>query len=67
MNIVARNDAEAAILIDSNIDVRDHPFIMEAKVPGLSKECKARACLMTFGDAVLSQIISLNVNQRQNC
>lgn len=83
--IVARTDAEAATLIDSNIDVRDHPFIMGVTVPGLptlnevlnqasssgknvdqvSKEWTVRAHLMTFGDAVLSKIRSLNISQSQ--
>jgi isocitrate lyase len=34
--IVARTDAEAATLLDSNIDGRDHPFIVGVTVPGLS-------------------------------
>jgi len=34
--IVARTDAEAATLLDSNIDGRDHPFILGLTVPGLS-------------------------------
>ena len=32
--IVARTDAEAASLLDNNVDPRDHPFIMGATVPG---------------------------------
>jgi len=32
--IVARTDAEAATLLDSNVDGRDHPFILGATVPG---------------------------------
>lgn len=32
--VVARTDAEAATLLDSNIDSRDHPFIIGASVPG---------------------------------
>ncbi len=32
--IVARTDAEAANLLDTNIDARDHPFILGATVPG---------------------------------
>jgi len=32
--IVARTDAEAASLLDTNIDARDHPFILGATVPG---------------------------------
>jgi len=31
--IVARTDAEAATLLDSNVDGRDHPFILGATVP----------------------------------
>lgn len=84
--IVARTDAEAATLLDSNIDGRDHPFILGATVPGVGSLADAvaaakarganvdqatadwnqRARLMTFGDAVLAKIQSLNVSQRQN-
>eukprot|EP00580_Thalassiosira_gravida_P018497 CAMPEP_0201672036 /NCGR_PEP_ID=MMETSP0494-20130426/31312_1 /ASSEMBLY_ACC=CAM_ASM_000839 /TAXON_ID=420259 /ORGANISM="Thalassiosira gravida, Strain GMp14c1" /LENGTH=589 /DNA_ID=CAMNT_0048153567 /DNA_START=197 /DNA_END=1963 /DNA_ORIENTATION=+ len=32
--IVARTDAEAATLLDSNMDGRDHPFILGVTVPG---------------------------------
>jgi len=32
--IVARTDAEAATLLDSNVDGRDHPFILGATSPG---------------------------------
>jgi len=32
--IIARTDAEAANLLDNNIDPRDHPFILGATVPG---------------------------------
>lgn len=32
--LVARTDAEAATLLDSNIDPRDHPFILGATRPG---------------------------------
>ena len=32
--IVARTDAEAATLLDNNVDPRDHPFILGATVPG---------------------------------
>ncbi|CAN0420074.1 unnamed protein product, partial [Scytosiphon promiscuus] len=31
--IVARTDAEAASLLDNNVDPRDHPFIVGATVP----------------------------------
>ncbi|KAL3788382.1 hypothetical protein HJC23_009188 [Cyclotella cryptica] len=32
--IVARTDAEAATLLDSNVDGRDHPFILGVTTPG---------------------------------
>jgi isocitrate lyase len=83
--IIARTDAEAATLLDSNIDARDHPFILGVTAPGLSslnvavqnatiqgidldqvtKNWTSRAGLMTFGEAVLSKIKSLNVPQSQ--
>merc|ERR1719276_450532 len=61
--IVARTDAEAATMIDSNIDPIDHPFIKGATVPGVEplfdaiksgkdKDWEARAGCMTFPDAV---------------
>merc|ERR1719265_2740593 len=61
--IVARTDAEAATLIDSNIDPTDHPFIKGATVPGVetasesivkgtSENWEERAGAMTFPDAV---------------
>ena len=75
--LVARTDAEAATLLDSNIDSRDHPFILGVTVPGLSslrevmtnstnksaasKQWGEKAKLMTFGEAVLAQITSLDV------
>lgn len=67
--IVARTDAEAATLLDSNMDGRDHPFIVGVTVPGMtslqetnnSQEWAARAKLMTFGQAVLAKIESLPV------
>jgi isocitrate lyase len=34
--LVARTDAEAASLLDSNMDGRDHPFILGVTVPGIS-------------------------------
>lgn len=86
--IVARTDAEAATLLDSNVDGRDHPFILGVTVPGMeslndaiqtalshggnvdvdriTREWMKRACLMTFGDAVLAKIKSLtNVSEGQ--
>merc|ERR1719473_1926331 len=61
--VVARTDAEAATMIDSNIDPIDHPHIKGATVPGvesLSEAMRAkkdgdwetRAGCMTFPDAV---------------
>lgn len=82
--IVARTDAEAATLLDSNIDGRDHPFILGVTTPGLaslgetlaqarksgnanldsvSKEWTKKARLMTFSDAVLAKIKSLNASE----
>ena len=76
--LVARTDAEAATLLDSNIDCRDHPFILGVTRPGLqplrdvvlnaddksaaSRDWEQQARLMTFGEAVLSQIDSLVVS-----
>ena len=72
--LVARTDAEAATLLDSNIDARDHPFILGVTRPGLpslqeaiargsnSQQWKEQAQLMTFGEAVLAQINALNVS-----
>jgi isocitrate lyase len=73
--IVARTDAEAATLLDSNMDGRDHPFILGVTTPGMSslqeatenapdqnaasKAWSAKAKLMTFGQAVLAKIDSL--------
>lgn len=71
--IVARTDAEAATLLDSNIDGRDHPFILGVTTPGMvslqaaiangvdSKEWSKKANLMTFSEAVLAKINSLPV------
>jgi isocitrate lyase len=76
--LVARTDAEAATLLDSNMDGRDHPFILGVTIEGLASlqeavsqappgranqvmtEWMARARLMTFGEAVLSQIDRLS-------
>lgn len=75
--IVARTDAEAATLLDSNMDGRDHPFILGVTTPGMnslqeavasasdsnraSQEWTARAKMMTFSQAVLAKINSLPV------
>ena len=77
--LVARTDAEAATLLDSNIDGRDHPFILgvtDPNIPSLqevtstaankaaaSQQWKASANLMTFGEAVLAKIDSLRISQ----
>jgi len=60
--IVARTDAESATYIGSNMDPRDHPFILGATVPietlveathkGNDKEWKQRAKLMTMPEAI---------------
>jgi len=61
--IVARTDAEAATMIDSNIDPIDHPHIKGATVPGVEylseamrkgtdKDWEERAGCMTYPQAV---------------
>jgi len=61
--VVARTDAEAATMIDSNIDPIDHPHIKGATVKGVEplyeaiqkgtdKDWEQRAGAMTFPDAV---------------
>merc|ERR1719199_176967 len=61
--IVARTDAEAATMIDSNIDPIDHPHIKGATKPGVEtlaesmraktdKDWETRAASMTFPQAV---------------
>jgi isocitrate lyase len=61
--LVARTDAEAATMIDSNIDPVDHPHIKGATVKGVEplyeaikkgtdKDWEQRAGCMTFPDAV---------------
>merc|ERR1719502_1613850 len=61
--IVARTDAEAATMIDSNIDPIDHAHIKGATVPGVEtlaesmraktdKDWETRSGCMTFPDAV---------------
>ena len=69
--IVARTDAEAASLLDSNIDKRDHPFILgvtnpsagtlqEALESGQSpSDWERNAMLRTFSDAVIDKIQSV--------
>jgi isocitrate lyase len=61
--IVARTDAEAATLLDNNIDGRDHPFILgatnlsietfrEASKNGTDTTWDKRAAAMTYPEAV---------------
>jgi len=61
--LVARTDAEAASMIDTNIDPVDHPHIKGATVPGVEplyeairkgtdKDWEQRAGAMTYPDAV---------------
>merc|ERR1712127_1124390 len=61
--LVARTDAEAATMIDTNIDPVDHPFIkgatkqgveplFEAIKKGTDKDWETRSGCMTFPDAV---------------
>merc|ERR1712190_539823 len=61
--VVARTDAEAATMIDSNIDPIDHPHIKGATMPGVEplyeaikkgtdKDWEERAGCMTYPDAV---------------
>lgn len=65
--IVARTDAEAATMILSNIDPRDHPFIKGATIPGVESLIEAtnsgtdgdwevRAGCMTFVAAVAKKL-----------
>merc|ERR1719346_772637 len=71
--LVARTDAEAATMIDSNIDPIDHPHIKGATVPGVEplfeairkgtdKDWEDRAGCMTFPDAVAKVLKSKGVD-----
>jgi len=71
--IVARTDAEAATMIDSNIDPLDHPFIKGATVAGVEplheairkgtdKTWEDRAGCMTFPDAVAKNLKAKGVD-----
>eukprot|EP00571_Detonula_confervacea_P015572 CAMPEP_0172308786 /NCGR_PEP_ID=MMETSP1058-20130122/9280_1 /TAXON_ID=83371 /ORGANISM="Detonula confervacea, Strain CCMP 353" /LENGTH=573 /DNA_ID=CAMNT_0013021283 /DNA_START=153 /DNA_END=1871 /DNA_ORIENTATION=+ len=53
--IVARTDAEAATLLDSNVDGRDHPFILGTTVPGSIslREAIANAAASGGGNAAI--------------
>ncbi|CAE8592153.1 unnamed protein product [Polarella glacialis] len=71
--IVARTDADAATMIDSNIDPIDHPHIKgvtvkgveplyEAIQKGTDKDWEQRAGCMTFPDAVANVLKSKGVD-----
>ena len=52
MIIVARTDAEASTLLDSNIDGRDHPFILGVTKPGLPSLLEATQNAQSAGKDV---------------
>jgi len=71
--IVARTDAEAATMIDSNIDPIDHPFIKGATVAGVEplheairsgtdKTWEERSGCMTFPEAVAKALKAKGVD-----
>merc|ERR1712007_127634 len=71
--LVARTDAEAATMIDSNIDPIDHPFIKGATVKGVEplfdairkgadKDWESRAGCMTYPEAVAKVLKSKGVD-----
>merc|ERR1712032_1681377 len=71
--LVARTDAEAATMIDSNIDPVDHPHIKGVTIPGVEplyeaikkgtdKDWEARAGCMTYPDAVASALKAKGVD-----
>jgi len=71
--LVARTDAEAATMIDSNIDPIDHPFIKGQTIPGVEplyeaikkgadKDWEARAGCMTFPEVVAKVLKAKNVD-----
>jgi len=71
--IVARTDAEAATMIDSNIDPTDHPFIKGATVAGVEplheairngtdKTWEQRSGCMTFPEAVAKALKAKGVD-----
>jgi len=74
--IVARTDAEAATMIDSNIDPIDHPFIKGATVAGVEplheairngtdKTWEQRSGCMTFPEAVAKALKAKGVDPSQ--
>eukprot|EP00538_Stauroneis_constricta_P013114 CAMPEP_0119550496 /NCGR_PEP_ID=MMETSP1352-20130426/4000_1 /TAXON_ID=265584 /ORGANISM="Stauroneis constricta, Strain CCMP1120" /LENGTH=576 /DNA_ID=CAMNT_0007596369 /DNA_START=352 /DNA_END=2082 /DNA_ORIENTATION=+ len=58
--IVARTDAEAATLLDSNVDKRDHPFILGVTTPGL---CNLRDILASTNGADQNRAVQYWTNQ----
>jgi len=62
--IVARTDAEAATLLDSNIDPRDHPFILGVTNPKDSGS--DLSTLHTFGEAVVETIKSVGGSRSES-
>jgi len=69
--LIARTDAESATLLDSNIDQRDHPFILGVTSSNVTTslvdisadkqdDWNEQASLMTFGDAVVTKIQNMN-------
>merc|ERR1712176_1451864 len=71
--VVARTDAEAATMIDSNIDPIDHPHIKGATVPGVEPLYEAiknktdgdweqRSGCMTYPDAVAKALKAKGVD-----
>merc|ERR1740121_2581794 len=73
--LVARTDAEAATMIDSNIDPIDHPHIKGATVPnveslreaimkGTDKDRETRAGCLTFPEAVAKAAKSKGVSDK---
>jgi isocitrate lyase len=48
--LIARTDAEAATLLDNNVDGRDHPFILGVTVPGMDSLNAASASARNASD-----------------
>jgi isocitrate lyase len=74
--LVARTDAEAATMIDSNMDPVDHPHIKGATVQGVEplheairkgtdKDWETRAGCMTYPDAVANALKAKGVDPTQ--
>ena len=75
--IVARTDAEAATLLDSNHDGIDHPFILGATVPNIETYCEAtkagnasgwdkRASTMSYPEIVRNTIKESSFSDKEN-